>query len=133
MTVSISSNIFNILSCSYCGHDLKKTDNGVECSNCTINYQYTDSGHLDLRLKKCKKTNLEFEIGTPLLPDNGFQFEPLTISANPEVDFYNIDIPWHLSKEMMSYFPKAKSPNSLMLDLGCGANIHKVVCEHAGF
>jgi len=133
MNSSISSNIWDILTCSYCGNQLKQIDNGAECTNCDLIYQYTPSGSLDLRLKKRKKYRLEFELGTPLLSDDGFNFEPLMRNVNPAVDFSNMSSPWHLTQEILSYFPEAESPDSLMLDLGCGEVIHKSVCEHAGF
>jgi len=133
MTSTISSNIWNILTCSYCGNELEKINSGAECPNCGLKYQYTHSSSLDLRLKKHKKYNLEFELGTPLLSDNGFQVKPLMTNIKSEVDFSNMSVPLHLTKEVLSYFPKSKSPDSLMLDLGCGGAIHKGVCERAGF
>jgi SAM-dependent methyltransferase len=133
MPISISSNIWNILTCSYCGNELEKTGNGAECPNCGLKYQYTHAGSLDLRLKKHKKYNLEFELGTHLLSNNGLKIEPLMINIKPEVDFSDMIVPNRMTREFLSYFPKAKSSDNLMLDLGCGDASHKSVCEHAGF
>jgi hypothetical protein len=102
MTSLLSSNIWSILMCSYCGNELEKTISGAECPNCTQKYQYTHSGSLDLRLKKYKKYGLEFELGTPLLPGTGFQVEPLMTNIKPEVDFSNMSVPRHLTKEVLS-------------------------------
>jgi hypothetical protein len=87
MTSSVSSSMWNILTCSYCGNELEKTNDGAKCSNCGLEYQYTHSGSLDLRLKKHKKYGLEFELGTPLLSDNRFQVEQLMTNTKPEVAF----------------------------------------------
>ncbi len=133
MAHPISSNIWDHLVCSYCGSQLAQTPNGAECRNCHLTYAYTDSGSLDLRLQRPKGYELNFELGTPLLPEQGFKFAPLTMNDEPEVNFSDQSVPRHLSKEILSYFPKAKSENSLMLDLGCGAAIHKGVCERAGY
>ncbi|MDD5223168.1 MAG: class I SAM-dependent methyltransferase [bacterium] len=100
---------------------------------CGLTYKYNASGCLDMRLRKPRKYDLQFELGTTLLPKEGFQFEPLTINNNPEVDYSGVEIPERLSEEIVSFFPKAKSSDSLMLDLGCGNAVHKSVCERAGF
>jgi SAM-dependent methyltransferase len=133
MSPLLSSNLWNILTCSYCGHELVRTNSGAGCSNCNLEYEYSDSGSLDLRLRKPKKIGLEFELGIPLLSGNGFQVEPLIKNSKPEVDFTNTNVPRHLTKEILSYFPRAKSSDNFMLDLGCGDTIHKGVCEQAGF
>lgn len=135
MNNHISDNIRVILACPQCGDSLKTTPWGALCQNrqCRTEYKYTDSGSFDLRLKKQKKCKLEFALETPLPAKQGFDFKPLKIKPEPEVDYTGIDIPVHLSKELMSRFPKAKSRDSLMLDLGCGGAIHRQVCEHAGF
>jgi SAM-dependent methyltransferase len=133
MTHNPSRNILSILTCSSCGQDLRNTDNRVECSQCGLEYTYTDSGSLDLRLKEPKMYHLEFELGKPMLSENKLQFKTLKANTNPKVDYSQMRAPRHLTKEIMSYFPKANSSDSLMLDLGCGNGIHKEVCEHAGF
>jgi SAM-dependent methyltransferase len=130
---SISSGIWKVLTCSYCGKALERTNIGAQCITCGLKYKYTHSGALDLRLNKKKTYGLDFELGTTLSSCNGFQVEPLMTNPTPEVSYSDMSVPWHLTEEVLSYFPKGKSPGSLMLDLGCGDAIHKGVCERAGF
>lgn len=133
MHSQLSNNLWDILVCPSCGKPLEKTNQGALCNNCKLDYEYTDSGSLDLRLKKPKKFQYEFELGTTLFPEAGFNFDTLTQNHTPQVDFSNIAVPWHLTKEIMSHFPKAISKSSLMLDLGCGDTIHRDVCRYCGF
>ncbi len=130
---ALSNNLWNILACSSCGHQLEKTEAGAHCPACGLTYAYSENGSLDLRLQRPKTYPLQFELGTPLLPVDGFAFDPLQANPNPVVDFSGINIHRHLSRQMLSYFPKAGSPDSMMLDLGCGEAVHKQVAEHAGF
>ncbi len=133
MNKQISENVWNVLACPYCGNALEKTNEGAMCKNCLTYYGYSNSGALDLRLQRQKKVKYEFELGSSLLPESGFNFGILRENTAPEVDFSNFEIPLYLTKERMSYFPKAKTNSSLALDLGCGNAIHRKVCEHAGF
>ncbi|MGE5073928.1 MAG: class I SAM-dependent methyltransferase [Anaerolineae bacterium] len=133
MTQSLSSNVWQCLSCPFCGHELHASPTGAVCSNCHEEYGYSRSGALDLRLRRPKKYPLELELGTPLETDPGFQFSALAMNPVAEVDYAHSAIPRHLTREILSYFPKARSSNSLMLDLGCGGGIHKEVCEQAGY
>ncbi|UCC41236.1 MAG: class I SAM-dependent methyltransferase [Candidatus Aminicenantes bacterium] len=128
-----SNNIWRILACPYCGHPVEKIDLGAICHYCHEKYVYTDSGALDLRLKKPKTYHLEFELGTSLLSKSEFDFNKLSKNITPEVNFSGTRVPFHLTKELLSYFPRAKGKNSLMLDLGCGDTVHREVCELAGF
>lgn len=86
-----------------------------------------------MRLKRRKRYNLEFELGPPPLVNDDFLFEPLVMNDEPVLDFSEFDIPNHLTRERLSYFPRPKTSPSLMLDLGCGSGIHRSVCEYAGF
>jgi SAM-dependent methyltransferase len=88
---------------------------------------------LDLRLKRAKKQRVEFELGAPLPSARTLDFKPLTKRSAPEVDFSGLDVPQHLTGELLSHFPKARSKNSLVLDLGCGNANHREVCERAGY
>jgi SAM-dependent methyltransferase len=74
-----------------------------------------------------------FELGVPLPSAHALDFQPLTKRSVPEVDFSGFDVPVHLTRELLSHFPKARGKDSLVLDLGCGNAVHKEVCEHAGF
>ncbi len=121
------------MSCPNCGNSLTKTDQGVSCSGCLEQFLVTDKGQLDFRLKKKKIYPFQFELGTSLLPDDGFDFDLLQKNDSPQLDFSKVKIPYHFTDELISYFPKAKEKDSLVLDLGCGEKIHKEICEYAGF
>jgi SAM-dependent methyltransferase len=81
-------------------------------------------------LQKPKSVRVDFELGAPFDPPEQ-AFEPLRMNPRPEVDFSAV--PWHLRRELLSYFPRARSSESLALDLGCGNGLHRGVCEAAGF
>ena len=133
MQQTYSNNIWNILACPHCGSTLETAEQGATCIECKQLFDYTDSGALDLRLKSPKQVQLEFALESPLYPKSGFDFPPLPYNQATEVKFPSLSIPAGLTKELMSYFPKAKDKNSLVLDLGCGDTIHREVCEAAGF
>lgn len=133
MARQYSSNMWQIFVCPYCGQSLDKTNRGAACNNCQVEYDYAASGPIDFRLKKPKKYFLEIDLETPLFPESDFHFGPLRENNSPQVDFSGISVPYHLTKELISYFPKAKEKDSIMLDLGCNNEIHREVCEHAGY
>jgi len=133
MHTPISATVWERLVCSDCGHALQKSPQGAQCPNCKLEYLYTSAGALDMRLQRPKTYPLQFQLGTPLLPDTGFDFGPLAMNPAAVVDYRRAEVPRHLTHELLSYFPRAKSDHSLMLDLGCGGGIHRSVCEQAGF
>ena len=119
--------------CPNCGMALHKSNPKVTCSRCQSQYECDEFGTFDLRLQRQKVYHYEFELGTPLNFQTGFDFDVLPLISNPEVDYSFFNIPHHLTREVLSHFPKAKTDGSLMLDLGCGSTIYRGVCEHAGF
>ena len=128
-----SDRVWTTLACPYCGESLQPSDAAVTCRQCQACYPTAASGRLDLRLQQRKVYPYRFNLGTPLLSEPGFEFPSLSMRGDPEVDFRKLDVPSHLSREILSHFPKAKTKDSLVLDLGCGNAIHREVCEHAGF
>jgi len=133
MRNNLSKKIWDILACPYCGNSISRIENGARCLECHEEYAYSNEGQLDFRLRRKKSYQLQFELGANLLPEKGFDFKILQKNTSPQVDFTKIKVPWHLNEELMSYFPKAKGNDSIMLDLGCGSTVHREVCEHAGF
>ncbi|MDQ2985853.1 MAG: class I SAM-dependent methyltransferase [Armatimonadota bacterium] len=91
-----------------------------------------DSAQPDFRLRTEKTVTLPFQVGTPASTE-GIDLGALKFHPTPAVDFAGTAVPHHLSKEILSHFPKAGSPDSLVLDIGCGNSIHRGVCERAGF
>jgi len=132
MRKTISDRIYNILACPYCGSNLESVNDGVKCFKCQEEFKKINKKQLDFRLRKKKSYQLQFNIGKNPDINKDINIEVLKKNTFPQVDYSNIKVPSHLTKELISYFPKAKD-NEIMLDLGCGSTIHKEVCEHAGF
>jgi SAM-dependent methyltransferase len=120
------------LSCPQCGGSLARAQTQLTCMVCQTHFSIDEKGTLDLRLNHPKKISFELELGTPLAPP-GFDFGPLKPKLNPEVAISARNVPWHITPELLSYFPHATSGSSLALDLGCGSGLHRHVCERAGF
>ena len=128
----LSEGLLRILACPSCGGELRVFDAGAACSGCGTTYRRAAIGMLDLRLQKPRAQTIAFELGVPLAQAD-IKCAPLAVKAPPDVDFSLVEVPRHMTRELLSYFPKARSKGSLALDIGCGAAIHRAICEHAGF
>jgi SAM-dependent methyltransferase len=134
MTVKpLSENAWKALACPACGGVLQRIPEGGHCPACGLTYRFASSGGLDLRLQGPKRVTHEFILGEPLEAPAGVDFGELTENRAPRVDLAGVDVPFHLTRALMSHFPKAQSASELALDLGCGASPHRAVCEAAGF
>ncbi|MEX2161595.1 MAG: methyltransferase domain-containing protein [Anaerolineales bacterium] len=133
MAQSISSRVWEGLACPECGSPLAQRDGGAYCAACQLTYPFLDNGQLDLRLQRPKTRAFQFELGKPLLPSQGFPFTVLIENPHPAVDLDSAKIPWHLTRALLSHFPKAKGSGALMLDLGCGDGVHRRAVEAFGF
>jgi len=129
---AIPAAAWTALACSQCGGRLSSSASSLECPSCGTCFPIEQNGSIDLRLKKPKTFEVEFRLGTALAPPD-FSFAPLKENPAREVDFTGKNIPWHLSAALLSYFPRARTTESLALDLGCGTGLHRDVCEAAGF
>lgn len=123
--------VWEILACSQCGAPLSPEPEGAKCTKCQTRFGHTPHGGLDLRLRATKKFPFEFELGSP--PPQDFPFVPLPRNPRPEVAFPAGKVPWHLTPQLLSHFPRARSATSFALDLGCGSGLHRFVCEQAGY
>jgi SAM-dependent methyltransferase len=104
----------------------------LHCAACSRSYADTAFGQLDLRPRGPKSISITLALADEgALP--GDEWPPLGPKAEPEVAFSPNDIPFHLSSELLSWFPRASGPEALALDLGCGTAPHRGVCERAGY
>jgi SAM-dependent methyltransferase len=128
----LSENVWRTLACPSCGGALAEEGDAARCAGCAARYPRAASGALDLRLQGTKTLTHSVTLGASLAaPRAGFHALPL--HPNPAVDFGARAVPYHLSRELMSHFPKARVPGEPMLDLGCGSGLHREACEAAGF
>lgn len=132
MSHRVPEAVWQALTCAHCVSPVLRTADGARCAACEVEYPATADGALDLRLKRSKTVVADFELGMPLVPP-GFAFEPLPMNPHAEVEFRREQIPSDLTAELLSYVPRARSKDSLVLDLGCGAGVHRAICEAAGF
>jgi SAM-dependent methyltransferase len=134
MKYDLEPKVAAVLRCPYCRQELRRSSDGsFSCDHDKAVFGWSESGSLDLRPRKPTTAELKFEIA----PSHTLAEVPwradLYANPTPEVNFGDTPLPRHLSRELMSYFPKAAGKDSLMLDLGCGNTVHRQVCEKAGF
>lgn len=129
---SIPDAVWESLACSQCGGRLVRLDQAQRCEDCRTIFEDTPEGALDLRLRRPKHRTVEFRLGAPLVPA-AFDFARLQARKDPDVDFSGREPPWHFTRELLTWIPRAKSPSSVALDLGCGNGLHSEICQHAGF
>lgn len=134
LPVNFSPDLLEILVCPFCAGALADGTAGYRCAGCGEEYPITATGQPNLRLRKTKPVTLQFPVGEDdFCETKSVEWQPLKLNPNPAVDFSGLPIPNHLSREMMSYFPKAQTPGARVLDLGCGPGIYRAICERAGF
>jgi SAM-dependent methyltransferase len=113
---------------------LRATADGLECVQCGAAYRRSGHGAFDLRPPRARSVGVEFRLGSDLFAGHpALDFVPLERKAAPAVDFGDTPVPYHMTVELMSHFPKAAGPASLMLDLACGNGVHRRIGECAGF
>jgi len=135
MSRNVAPQILEAIVCPQClERPAQLPDGNLRCRRCEVEYAWTETGSLDLRLKAVKNVTLSFEVGKDVLPRGGYPVrESLPVNPAAQVDYAGFDVPLHLSRELLSYFPRAGGGQSLALDLGCGDVVHRSVCEHGGF
>ncbi len=133
MSRDIPSSAWDLFSCPNCNQTLEKQNERLVCTGCKAEFGYDKTGSLDLRINQKKTFRYDVKLCTPVIQQEDVKFSIMSVNPDPEVDFSGFDIHYHLSEEILSHFPKAKSQGSVMLDLGCGDAVHRNVCEHAGY
>ncbi len=126
------STSFSFFCCPHCLNVIVEEACGFACSSCDSFYPKDDSGSIDLRLKREKNILMPFKLGRVESVSDVPCPESLDVCRHVEVDFEGIEIPHHLTAEMLSYFPKAQSDGALALDLGCGTTPHRDAIERTG-
>lgn len=127
----LSDRVWSTLVCPHCGGALQPAAGGAHCAACGMGFAPAASGQMDLRLRHPERRQIEVSLGEPL-DEAGVDWDRLRPRPDPAVEVSRVQGPCHLPRDLRSYFPRA-APGDLALDLGCGAQVHKEVCELAGF
>jgi len=126
--------IVSRLACPQCSRKIIQVENERWiCENCHLTFSPTSGGALDLRLKNNKVTSLNLPIYSETIPEDQVCIEKEHFNPQPEVDYSSIPAPRHVSPQTLSWFPKAKSADAMVIDIGCCDAVHRSICEHAGF
>lgn len=130
---TLAGHALEALVCPGCGRRLVISPLGAECPTCEYHYGYTTVDQLDLRLRQPKQHTLAVKIPVEPPTPKGVKLGTFEQSPRPQVDFGQTTTPWHINSAILSHFPRASSPESLALDLGCGDGANRPACEAAGF
>jgi SAM-dependent methyltransferase len=128
----LTDELWSILRCPNCKGILNRTATGAKCVKCKDTYPLSKLGQLDLRLQQKKTYSMNFEIDARPVPNYNIVQQSLPINPLAETEISRKGSGC-ITPELLSYFPKSKKLNSLMLDLGCGSTRNRYECEKAGF
>jgi SAM-dependent methyltransferase len=139
----LSDRVFGVLACPHCGAALARTAAGARCDGCGTGFGHAPSGQLDLRPRRPLQRRLDLTLSPPAAPvppgmpgtpldAAGVDWGRLRPNPAPEIDVSRVAGPCHLPRDLRTYFPRAAG-SELALDLGCGAQVHREVCELAGY
>jgi SAM-dependent methyltransferase len=133
MIQDLIEHLKHVLVCPYCLGSLQISRDGLNCLQCQTFYPFISNIQIDMRLQRPKPHVIEFEVGKDFNEAVNFDYRPLQNNGQSEVDFGDQPVPSHFSKELRSYIPRATHSEALVLDLGCGATPHRVMCESANY
>ena len=88
---------------------MAETPEGAGCQACNLQFALKPGGALDLRLTRPRKVSFEFELGSALDLD-GVDLLPLKEKPDSRLVRSLAGVPWHLSRELLSYRPEATAP-----------------------
>lgn len=131
--IELTSNIWKSLACPNCLDSVRLSNQSITCKGCDEVYNHVEIGQVDLRPRRAKKRTHEFTLATYQTIESDVTIHLLEENPSSEVSYKDFKPPKHITRTLLSYFPKAIADNALMLDLGCGTTIHREVAEHAGF
>ncbi len=132
MNVTISDEIWALLSCPQCSGSVEIINGAVSCKSCNTTFPALPNGGVDLRLQLPRKyQNVVTIEPSPL--SSRLSFEPLKGAKPPGTENRLTRLPPRISMELADQFPKPIAKTALMLDLGCGKMLHRELGEHKGF
>lgn len=130
---ALPTGLRELLRCPACRAELSGPGPDFACPACGRDYAATPDGRPDLRLRTPVRIESPLTIGEPLTIPEHLDFAPLAFNREPAVDFAGLPVPRHLTPEILSWFPAARSPGEMSLDLGSGRGLHRAAVERAGF
>jgi SAM-dependent methyltransferase len=139
LEVSPTSRSRALLACPACGGALEDEPAELRCAGCAQRYPVRD-GRPDLRLRREKEVELSFRVG-PLADVARRRRRPKRIPLHPAglTDVDPAAYPGHLTdgngltRELVSWFPRARDGQGTLLDLGCGNRRCEPVLRRTGF
>lgn len=128
----------SLLACPHCGGELLDRDGGLVCAQCAQSYRARDD-QPDLRLAVEKLVELPLWV-RPLdqLAAGLRRPRPIPLDreglteVDPDAYPGRLTRGNGLTRELISWFPRATAAGSVMLDLGCGDRRCEPVCRLAG-
>src|SRR5579884_3183808 len=123
---------FSARRCPLCRAGLIRVQGGSICSKCARTFPRLPTGQGDYRLKSGETVSYAGSYH-PVAIDQEVQVGVRRESeAIPPRNSYRGRIPWHLTRQQVSYIPEA-TPGDVALDLGCGTGLHRGLLQALGY